>query len=161
LISRASGLAATKGSAPSISILISDPLRRSRTGIDRIWISSSVTLGNGVAATSSGAPSRPKQRRMSIWSTPTAMRSIKAVRTARWRIIGNSGQRFPISWARAASLRGVAGSAKRVEVAWQMLPGSRSHRRTRLVTSCSISTAGMRSPADPSVWSLVISGRET
>ena len=37
---------------------------------------------------------------MSIWSTPTAMRSIKAVRTARWRIIGSSGQRFPISWAR-------------------------------------------------------------
>jgi hypothetical protein len=28
----------------------------------------------------------------------------------------------------------------------QMLPGSRSHWRTRLVTSCSISTAGTRSP---------------
>jgi hypothetical protein len=65
-------------------------------GINRIWISSSVTLGNGVAATSHQHPD---------------LRSAAAQ--------PYSGQRFPISWARAASLRGVAGSAKRVEVAWQ------------------------------------------
>src|SRR5215471_9435069 len=38
-----------------------------------------------------------------------------------------------------------------------MLPRSRSHWRTRLVTSCSISAAGTRSPVESSVRSLVIS----
>ena len=44
LISRASGFAAPKGSVPSISIVIARPERRSRTGTDRIWISSSVDV---------------------------------------------------------------------------------------------------------------------
>ena len=39
-----------------------------------------------------------------------------------------------------------------------MLPGSRSHWRTRLVTSCSISPAGIRSPADLSIRSAALEG---
>jgi hypothetical protein len=59
LISRASGFAVANGSVPSIRIVISRPERRSRIGIDRIWISSSVALlGNGVTATSRSAASR-------------------------------------------------------------------------------------------------------
>jgi hypothetical protein len=42
-----------------------------------------------------------------------------------------------------------------------MLPGSRSHRSTRWLTSCSISAAGIRSPAEFSLRSFVISERET
>jgi hypothetical protein len=38
------------GSVASIRSLISRPERRGRTAMDRIWISSSVALGNGVAA---------------------------------------------------------------------------------------------------------------
>src|ERR1700722_4788467 len=37
-----------------------------------------------------------------------------------------------------------------------LLPGSRSNPCTRLVTSCSISAAGIRSPAEVSVRSFVI-----
>jgi hypothetical protein len=95
LISRPSAFAATNGSVPSISIVISRPARRTRTGTDKIWVSSSVTLGNGIAETSSSALSRGGLRHMSIWSTPTSIRSIRAVRTARLRVTGNSGQLFP------------------------------------------------------------------
>jgi hypothetical protein len=42
-----------------------------------------------------------------------------------------------------------------------MLPGSRSHRSTRWLTSYSISAAGIRSPAEFSLRSFVISERET
>jgi hypothetical protein len=52
LISRPSVFAATNRSVPSISILISLPARRTRIGTDRIWVSSSVTLCNGIAGTS-------------------------------------------------------------------------------------------------------------
>jgi hypothetical protein len=40
---------ASDGSVPSIRIVISRPVRRSRIGTDRIWVSSSLTLGNGFA----------------------------------------------------------------------------------------------------------------
>jgi hypothetical protein len=43
------------------------------------------------------------------------MQSIRALRTARLRIIGNSGQRVPISWARAASLRCIDGSGNHAD----------------------------------------------
>jgi len=49
LISRASGFAVANGSVPSIRIVISRPVRRSRIGRDRIWVSSSLALGDGVA----------------------------------------------------------------------------------------------------------------
>src|SRR2546421_457856 len=42
----------TDGSVPSITILISRPARRSRTGTDRISVSSSITPCIGDAATS-------------------------------------------------------------------------------------------------------------
>jgi hypothetical protein len=41
---------------PSIRIVISRPARRSRIGTDRIWVSSSLPLGNG-STTSTSAPS--------------------------------------------------------------------------------------------------------
>src|SRR5204863_9387512 len=46
LISRALGFAMAHGSVLSISILISRPERRSRTGTHTVWVSSSVALGN-------------------------------------------------------------------------------------------------------------------
>jgi hypothetical protein len=72
LIKRASGFAAANGSVPSISIQISRPARRSRTGVDKIWISTSVTLCEGAAVTSLSALSR--LRRISIWSALSGKR---------------------------------------------------------------------------------------
>jgi hypothetical protein len=80
LISRASGFAVANGSVPSIRIVISRPERRSRVGMDRIWISSSVALGNGVAATSRSAASRVGRKWMSIRLAPTSIRSIRSVK---------------------------------------------------------------------------------
>jgi hypothetical protein len=57
LTSRASGLVVANGSVPSIRIVISRPERRSRTGTDTIWFSSSVAGGTGAAAISRIAPS--------------------------------------------------------------------------------------------------------
>ena len=65
LISRASGFTVANGSEPSIRIVISRPARRSRIGTDRIWISSSLALGNGVA-TSRSTASRVGRKWMSI-----------------------------------------------------------------------------------------------
>jgi hypothetical protein len=56
LINRASAFDAANGSVPSITILISRPARRSRTGTDRISVSSSFTLCDVAAASRSGAP---------------------------------------------------------------------------------------------------------
>jgi hypothetical protein len=50
---------------PSIRIVITRPARRSRIGTDRIWVSSSLALGNG-AATSRSAPSHAGRKCMSI-----------------------------------------------------------------------------------------------
>jgi hypothetical protein len=44
LINRASGFAVANGSVASIRILISCPDRRSLTGTERIWVSSSTAL---------------------------------------------------------------------------------------------------------------------
>jgi hypothetical protein len=101
LISSASGFADANGAVPSIRIAISRPERRSRTGMDRIWISSSVALGNGVAATSRSAASGVGRKWMSIRLAPTPIQPIRAVRKARYRVPGNSVQLLPISAARA------------------------------------------------------------
>jgi hypothetical protein len=55
LISRASGFAVANESVPSIRIVISRPVRRSRIGTDRIWVSSSLALGNGRRASISAS----------------------------------------------------------------------------------------------------------
>ena len=47
LINRAAGFAVANGSVPSIGIVITRPARRSLIGTDRIWVSSSLALGNG------------------------------------------------------------------------------------------------------------------
>src|SRR6266481_307639 len=74
---------------------------------------------------------------------------------------GNAGQCLPISVARATRRYCNDGSASRAAVDLSMLPGSRSHRCTRSLTSCSISAAGIRSAAAFSVRSFVISEPET
>jgi hypothetical protein len=61
LINRASGFDAANGSVPSITILISRPARCSRTGTERISVSSSFTLCD-VAAASRSALSRRARR---------------------------------------------------------------------------------------------------
>jgi hypothetical protein len=63
--------------------------------------------------------------------------------------------------ARATSRCCVDESGSRAEVDLLMLPGSRSHRCTRLLTSCSISAAGIRNPAEVWVRSFVINEPET
>src|SRR5262245_2541741 len=55
-MSRALGCAVANGSVRSISILSSRPERRSPTGTDRIWVSSSAALG--AAGTSRSTPTR-------------------------------------------------------------------------------------------------------
>ena len=72
LINRASGFAANE-SVPLITILISRPDRRSRTGTDRSSISSSFTPCDGVASRSNSAQSRSRRRWMSSWSTFTSI----------------------------------------------------------------------------------------
>jgi len=49
-----------------IRIVIARPDRRSRTGTERIWTSSSVALDDGVAAISRISPSRVGRKWMSI-----------------------------------------------------------------------------------------------
>src|SRR5262249_61310870 len=65
LISRASGFAVENGSALSISILISRPDWRSRTGTDRIWVSLLASSTKGAAGPSKSAPS-PSRADMDI-----------------------------------------------------------------------------------------------
>src|SRR5262252_259363 len=87
------------GSVRSIRILISRPERRNRTGADRIWGSPSGALSD-CGVTSRIAPSRVGRICMLIWSVATSMRSISAVRKARWRGPGISRQLLLISAAR-------------------------------------------------------------
>jgi hypothetical protein len=65
--------------------------------------------------------------------TPTSIRSIRAVRTARRRVAGNSGHRFPISSARAASRRCVEGSGTRAEVALLTAAGRLAAQRDSVI----------------------------
>src|SRR6516162_4081584 len=93
LIGRAAGFVVANGSAPSIRIMITRPARRSRIGTDRIWVSSSLALGQWRSDIEERAePCRPELYVDLIG--PTSMRSIRAVRKARWRAPGNSGQLF-------------------------------------------------------------------
>ena len=97
--------------------------------------------------------------RMSIWSALTSIRSIRAVRTARLRALATraSSCRFP-------RLAREAGAALRHRKAVSLDRCCRDREAIGALgslTSCSISAAGMRSPAELSVRSFVISGRET
>jgi hypothetical protein len=66
LTSRASGLAVANGSVPSIRIFISRPERRSSIATERIWVLSSLSLGDGIAAISSSVESRVGRKWISI-----------------------------------------------------------------------------------------------
>ena len=64
-------------------------------------VSSSLAPCGDVSGPSSSAASPGGRRPMSIRSTLTSIRSIRVVRAARFRVMGNSGQCLPISAARA------------------------------------------------------------
>jgi hypothetical protein len=149
--------------ASSITILMPTPERRSCAGADRVigCSSCSAVFAGGYDVPSSSAPRPLGRSSISTRSGLTTMRAITVARIGRRREAGRADQLAASSAAYccrccccpAVSIQQASASERRA--------GSDNSSPMRLVTSCSISPAGIRRPSGAAPRLPVISRRET